>query len=164
MTRHSLSLGLIAVTVVAAVVLPWFLAADAAASPPMMVDAARVLAENVLGRGMVRSIRASPDGSQIMIRWESPTYHPDNGLIANRELIYGEAVLATSAILGQLRQVLRIRFTIMSGTTMLATGENRRGHGVALMLSTDLGGGAYVPLTPAVEQPSTPGGAAAQEI
>ncbi|MGH2436400.1 MAG: hypothetical protein ACRDFA_05350, partial [bacterium] len=120
MVRNSLAFMVAAVMV---------LVAEAAASPPLMLDAARVLAENVLGRGMVRSIRASPDGSQILIRWESPTYHPDNGLIGNRELMYGEAVLATSAIMGQLREVHRIRFTIMSGTTMLATGENRRGQG-----------------------------------
>lgn len=147
-----------------AVILPWLWMADAIAGPPLMLDAARVLAENVLGRGMVKSIRATQDGAQIMIRWESPTYHPDNGLIANRELMYGEAVLATSAIMGQLHQVLRIRFTILSGTTMLATGENRRGHGVALMLSTDLGGGAYVPLAPTVKPPTTPVGGTAQEI
>lgn len=150
--------------ILAAVVLPWLWVADAIAGPPIMLDAARVLAENVLGRGMVKSVRATPDGAQIMIRWESPTYHPDNGLIANRELMYGEAVLATSAIMGQLPQVLRIRFTILSGTMMLATGENRRGRGVALMLSTDLGGRTYTPLAPTVEQRNTPAGGTAQEI
>lgn len=150
--------------ILTAVALPWFWVADAIAGPPMMLDAARVLAENVLGRGMVKSVRATPDGAQIMIRWESPTYHPDHGLIANRELMYGEAVLATSAIMGQLPQVLRIRFTILSGTMMLATGENRRGRGVALTLSTDLGGGAYAPPAPTIKQPSTPAGGTAQEI
>jgi len=158
MSRRALALMLVAV------VLPWFWVANAVAGAPMMLDAARVLAENVLGRGMVRSIRASPDGAQILIRWESPTYHPDNGVIANRELIYGEAVLATNSIMGQLPQVLRIRFTILSGTSMLATGENRRGRGVALMLSTDLGGGAYVPPVPVIKRPTAPAGGTAQEI
>lgn len=133
--------------------------------PPLITDAARVLAENVLGRGMVKSVRSSADGSEILIRWESPTYHPDNGLVANRELMYSEAILATNSIMGQLQQVRRIRFTILNGARMLATGENRRGRGVALMLSRDLGGGAYLPpAKPAVDQPTAPTGGTAQEI
>ena len=94
-------------------VITWILAAPAAAMPPALHEAARNIAENILGPGQVRSVRATDDGSQLLIRWESPTYRRANGVPANRDLMYGEAVLATNAIMGQLRQVSRIRFTIL---------------------------------------------------
>jgi hypothetical protein len=77
--------------------------------------------------------------------------------------MYGEAVLATNALLGQLRQVARIRFTILQGGQMLATGESSRGHGLSLQFSSGLGGGMYTPPEPKVDRrPATRG--TAQEI
>lgn len=141
----------------------WILAAPAAGSPAALHEAARTIAENILGPGQVRSVRATDDGSQLLIRWESPTYRLANGVPANRDLMYGEAVLATNAILGQLRQVARIRFTILQGGQMLATGESSRGHGLSLQFSSGLGGGIYTPPEPKVDpRPATRG--TAQEI
>lgn len=149
---------------VLALVISWILAAPASAGAPVLLDAARTIAENVLGPGQVRSVRATDGGSHILIRWESPTYRPANGVPANRELMYGEAVLATNAILGQLRQVARIRFTILQGGHMLATGESARGRSLSLQFSSELGGGLYVPPNPKVDErrPATRG--TAQEI
>ena len=146
-----------------ALTISWILAAPAAAGPPVLLEAARTLAENVLGPGQVRSVRATDDGSQILIRWESATYRRANSVSANRELMYGEAVLATNAILGQLRQVARIRFTILQGGHMLATGESARERGLSLQFSSELGGGTYTPPDPKVDRRPATGGTA-QEI
>lgn len=140
------------------------LASAAPAAPPVLLEAARDLAENVLGPGTVKSVRSTDDGTQILIRWESPTFTRALTVEDAREMMYGEALLATGAILGQLRGIQRIRFTVLRTERMLATGENVRGQGVRITFVPELGG-AYTPPAPKQEKKRAPGGgAAAQEI
>lgn len=118
----------------------------ALAAPASVITLARNLAENILGAGSVKSLRAAHGESELLIRWESPTYREANDQAYNRDLLYGEAVLTMNAILGRLPQVLRVRFVIMKGDRMLATGESWRARGgVSLAFGPELGGGAYIP-------------------
>jgi len=124
----------------------------------------RVVAENVLGSGPVISARVSEDGAQAFIRWESVTYKPTNRLAATRELMLTEAQLVTGSVIGQLSPIERIRFTIVKQGRMLATGENRRGGGVIVMFSKEIGGGVARP-TSSKRDPDRPrGGEAAREL
>lgn len=136
----------------------------AIASSALLVDAARSLAENVLGSGTITSLRSAHDGRELLIRWESPTYQEAKARVVNRELMYGEAVLATSAILGRLQEVVRIRFVIVKGGRMLATGENWRARGVSLAFGTVLGGGTYTPPPVPKSDHRKPAGTPSQEI
>jgi len=148
---------------VLALTITWILSSPAAAAPPTLPEAARTLADNVLGAGSVTAIRTSDDGTQVLMRWESPTYRQANHRSQSRESIYGEAVLATNAILGRLHRVTRIRFAIFQGRRMLATGESIRGRGVTLRFSLALGGDVYVPPEPRGDR-KAPTRGAAQEI
>ena len=127
-------------------------------------EAILALTENILGRGTVISVRTTDDDGQALMRWESATYRSSNTLPTTRDLIYGEAELATGSIMGRLPQVVRVRFTIMRKNTMLATGENRRGRGVSLVFSSQLGGGTLHPGDPVLYDPSRSGGDSGKEM
>lgn len=99
-------------------------------------------AENVLGQGSVKAVRVSTD-TTVAMRWEAATYKPQNSVAASRELLYAEAALVTSAILGSLRDVRRIAFTMVWGEQVLATGEVSRSQSLALRFAPRLGGGIY---------------------
>ena len=127
-------------------------------------EAVLALAENVLGAGSVKSVRTTDNGAQVLIRWESATYRPANDLPTTRELMYAEAVLTTNSVMGLLPQVVRVRFTILEGVRMLATGENWRGRGVSLAFATELGGGTYKAPQPKVDPHKKPGADVAREM
>ncbi len=150
----------VAATAVFVLAYPHLQAAIAGSIP--VVDAARTLAENVLGSGSIKSLRSAHGGNELLIRWESPTYRESYDRAYKRELMYGEAVLTSNAIIGQLQQVIRIRFVIVKGDRMLATGETWRARGVSLTFGTDLGGGVYVaPVEPKTNR-SKPSGKESQ--
>ena len=119
--------------------------ATAQAHAAALSEAILALAENILGRGTVISVRTTDDDGQALMRWESATYRSSNTLPTTRHLVYGEAELATGSIMGRLPQIVRVRFTIMRKNTMLATGENWRGRGVTMVFSSQLGGGMLKP-------------------
>ncbi len=127
------------------------------AEAAVLSEAVHALAENILGSGAVISVRTTENEAQALVRWESATYRPANALPTTRNLIYGEAELATGSIMGRLPQIVRIRFTIVRRNRMLATGENWRGRGVTLVFSSELGGGIMHPGDP-VYDPSRKGG------
>lgn len=126
-----------------------------AASP---ADVVRNLAENVLGSGVVKAIRITADGRTVLLRWESATYRTPRALEITRELLYAEAVLTTGSIMGRLPEITQVRFTIMQGSQVLATGMNRRGEGVRLVFATHLGGGTYIPAPPNGDPTKSTGG------
>lgn len=130
----------------------------------ILLEAVRALAENVLGPGSVISVRASDDGAQVLMRWESATYKPTNHRPVTREMMYGEAQLATGSVMGQMHQIVRIRFTIVKKNQMLATGENWRGRGVIMAFSTQLGGGVMKPSDPVYDPTRQRGGEGAKEF
>ncbi len=131
----------------AIIVIGWMLLAvvSVQAQEVTVPEAARALAENVLGEGQVKMIRATDGVATILIRWESATYKAEHSQAVSRELLYYEALLTSNAIIGQLPQVVRIRFTLLQGERMLATGEASRTKGVSVMFSPSMGGGLYVP-------------------
>lgn len=103
---------------------------------------AKSIAENVLGRDTVKTARVSADATAVM-RWEAATYRPQNSIAASRELLYDEASLVTGAILGSLRDVRRITFTMVRGEQVLATGEVSRSQDLVLRFVPQLGGGTH---------------------
>jgi hypothetical protein len=107
-----------------------------------LVQTVRSLAENVLGRGMVRWVRVSSD-STVVMRWEAATYKPTNSREASRELLYGEAALVTGAVLGPLQDIHRLTFSMVRGEQVLATGDISRSHGLTLTFSPVMGGGTH---------------------
>lgn len=132
----------------------------AEAEGPSMIQMIRQLAENVLGPGTVKGVTVTDSGATVLMRWESATYKPENKPQATRDMMYGEAELATGSVLGALKNIARIRFSMMRrDNQMLAGGENRRGIGVVLTFSSLLGGGIYTP--PAPKGDSKSGGTSA---
>jgi len=115
------------------------------------------LAENVLGAGQVTSVRTTDNDATVLMRWQSATLKPSNTPDVTRELLYAEAVLTSNSIMGPMNQISRIRFTILHGDQMLATGQATRLYGVSLMFAPALGGGSYhVPA--GAPRPTPPGG------
>lgn len=127
----------IAVVGVALVVL-----AAGAASPVRAQDAtiARNLAENVLGRGLVRTSRLSSDGRSLEMVWASATFKPTNLLPQTRELLRVEAEFASASIFRVLTGVRDLQFEIVLGTRSLCTGAASRDRPFRITYPKDLGG------------------------
>lgn len=155
-----LATGVLTITLLLAAV-----QADAAVPPKSPKDeklqTARSLAENVLGSGTVKSLSLVEDGTKILMRWESATYRPANKMAATRELLYAEAELATGSILGRIKEVAAVRFSILIKDQTMATGENLRGKGVSMVFAAALGGGTYTPRPPSDPKGSDRGGTSA---
>ena len=124
---------------------------EGSSAGPAIREMARTLAENVLGRGTVQSVRI--EANQLLMTWESATFRPANDLAETRELLYAEAELATGSVMGRIREITAIHFVITAGRNRLAGGVNARGVGISLTFAAYLGGGPYVPNP----TPSTPG-------
>lgn len=135
-------------------------AAEAKAAEPKaqpVAEAVRNIAESVLGADTVKIVKMADGGRTALIRWESATYRPTIKLADTREILYGEAMLTTSAVLSQMRSIVRIRFTLVRGTRMLATGVNHRGRGLIIAFAIELGGGIYSPQFEEEPAPQAPG-------
>lgn len=138
--------------------------AHAAPAQPSDVAAAtliRSLAENVLGSGLIRALSVTESGATVLMRWEAATYRSKQKPEETREQLFGEAELVTGSIMGGMRSVSRIRFTMSRRDgQILASGVNARGPGVSLIYSALLGGGTRTSGTPAPEKtsPNTGGG------
>ena len=122
------------------------LVVDAGAQP--ITEMARNLAENVLGRGVVTAVRLAPDGQTLHLRWTSPTFRPEQAASQARGQIYGEAELATGAVLGKLRGIMTLRFTVFGEGQIVAVGFNTRGEGITIVYASRLGGGSVSPTVP----------------
>lgn len=117
------------------------------------------LAENVLGQNAVKAVRTSADAT-VSIRWEAATYRPQNSLAATRELLYAEAGLVTGSILGSVRDVRRITFTLVRGGQTLAAGEITPSRDLVLRFASHLGGGQYARPASQLKVPASGGGRA----
>jgi len=153
----------IAAVVVAVV---FSLSATAAAqseSKPIAVQVqARSLAENVLGSGLIRGISITEGGATLLMRWEAATYRPQNKVDSTRAQLFGEAELVTGSIMGGIRSISRIRFSMArKDGQVLATGVNVRGPGVSLTFSQFLGGGVHQSAPPKANDTPQPGGSSA---
>lgn len=101
---------------------------------------ARNLAENILGKGVVRSSRMANGGRSVVMVWESATYKPANPLAYTRELLLAEAQLASSGIFRVLTAVQDVQFEIMVSKRSLAKGAARRHLPMIITYARDLGG------------------------
>ncbi|MGH2373187.1 MAG: hypothetical protein ACREJ4_16875 [Candidatus Methylomirabilaceae bacterium] len=101
---------------------------------------AKNLAENILGKGQVRSSRVVNDGRRVEIVWESATFKLKNTRDHTRELLRVEAEFAASAIFRVLTDVHEIQFQIVLGKRSLATGSASRARPLLVTYATDLGG------------------------
>lgn len=112
--------------------------------PPVPIPTqVRSLAENVLGTGLIRSISITEGGATVLMRWEAATYRREHKPEVAKEQLFGEAELVTGSIMGGIRSVSRIRFSMArKDGQVLASGVNTRGPGVTLTFSPLLGGGS----------------------
>jgi hypothetical protein len=101
---------------------------------------ARHLAENILGKGQVRSSRTTNGGRGLAMTWESATYRPQHAPSQTRELLEAEAGLAWGAILRVLRHVEVLEFEITLNDRRLCTGTASRARPMVITYSRDLGG------------------------
>jgi hypothetical protein len=109
------------------------------ASPDHAV-VARNLAENILGKGVVRSSRMADEGRSVIMVWESATYKPANSLAYTRELLLAEVQLASGAIFRVLTAVQDVQFEITLNKRSLAKGTARRHLPLLITYARDLGG------------------------
>lgn len=109
-----------------------------------LITQVRSLAENVLGTGLIRGVSVTEGGATVLMRWEAATYRPEHKAEYARNQLFGEAELVTGSIMGGVRSVSRIRFSMARRDgQVLASGVNTRGPGVTLTFSALLGGGSY---------------------
>jgi hypothetical protein len=134
----ALAVGLLAVSLVAAALLTAGTAPGLAADDQAVI--ARNLAENVLGKGVVRSSRMANGGRSVIMVWESATYKPANPLAHTRELLLAEVHLAVGGIFRVLTAVQDVQFEIMLSKRSLATGTARRNLPMIITYARDLGG------------------------
>lgn len=117
-----------------------------APAPPAPVRAgvdaatiARNLAENVLGRGLVRTSRIRDGGRGLLITWESATFKPTNPASHTRDLLQTEAQFAAESIFRGLTDLRDIDFEILSGTRSLCTGRASRDRPFRIAFARGLG-------------------------
>lgn len=133
-------MGRVIAAVGAALVL---LAAGAGAPPARAQDAATIarnLAENVLGRDLVRTSRLSSDGRSLEMVWTSAMFKPAHPLPQTRELLRVEAEFASASIFRVLTGVRDLQFEIVLGKRSLCTGAASRDRPFRITYPKDLGG------------------------
>jgi len=125
-------------------VLIFLLVGPLSAAAPVRADAdqatiARNLAENVLGRGLVRASRVHDSGRGLTISWESATFKPANPASHAKDLLQAEAQFAAESILRVLGGIRDIDFEIVLGRRSLATGRASRDRPFRIAFAKDLG-------------------------
>ncbi|MDR7521981.1 MAG: hypothetical protein QN168_05900 [Armatimonadota bacterium] len=101
---------------------------------------ARNLAENILGKGLVRSSRLIEGGRTVDMVWESATYRSSNSTAFTRELLQVEAQFASEAIFRVLHDVRALQFQIVLGKRSLCSGRASRDRPIQITYTRDLGG------------------------
>lgn len=100
---------------------------------------ARNLAENILGKGQVRTSRVTSRGRTVEMIWESATYKPANPPAHTRELLLAEVQLVAGAIFRVLTSVDDLRFEIVLKKRSLCTGTVARGRPPVVAYARELG-------------------------
>lgn len=114
---------------------PAALAQDA----PETAVIAKNLAENILGKGQVRSSRIVGDGRKLEMTWESSTFKPSNTAAHSRDLLRVEAEFASAAVFRVLGGVREMDFEIVLGKRSLCTGSAGRERPLRVTFARDLG-------------------------
>jgi len=129
-------LAVVSVVVVVLGLVPGASAQDAATTATI----AKNLAENILGKGQVRSSRIVNDGRRLEIVWESATFKPANTRDHTRDLLRVEAEFAAASIFRVLTALREMQFEIVLGKRSLATGSASRERPLLVTYASDLGG------------------------
>jgi hypothetical protein len=112
-----------------------------AATPVEAEDAATVaknLAENILGKGTVRTSRVSNNGRLLTMVWESPTHRPGRPAAETRELLKAEVHLTWGAIASALTSVQNMEFEITAQKRSLCSGSVGRSRPFVITYTRDL--------------------------
>ncbi|MCL6640728.1 MAG: hypothetical protein K6T92_05080 [Candidatus Rokubacteria bacterium] len=112
----------------------------AAAPVDETADVAKTLAENILGKGQVRTSRSTNGGRRLAMVWESPTYRAHHPAAHTRDLLEAEVGLAWGAIWRVLPRVEALEFEITTGGRRLCTGTATRTRPLVIVYARDLGG------------------------
>jgi hypothetical protein len=120
------------------------LLAGAAPPPPVRAGTdpatiARNLAENVLGRGLVRTSRVHAGGRGLTITWESATFKASNLPSHTRDLLQTEAQFAAESIFRVLGEIRDIDFEILTGRRSLCIGRASRDRPFRIAFAPGLG-------------------------
>jgi hypothetical protein len=83
---------------------------------------ARNLAENILGKGLVRTSRVSADGRSLTMTWDSATFKPAHTAEHMRDLLRVEAQLTWGAITQVLVRIENFDFEILNQNQALCSG------------------------------------------
>lgn len=100
---------------------------------------AKNLAENVLGKGLVRTSRVTDGGKSVVMVWETATYKPTNTQQFTRELLQTEAQFVAAAIFRVLTGVRALQFEIVRGRRSLCNGEYSRDRPPRITYAPELG-------------------------
>lgn len=100
---------------------------------------ARNLAENILGRGLVKTSRATGGGRSFFLAWESATFKPTHAPSHSREMLAAEVSLVSSAIFRVIRLAETLGFEIHHGRRILCTGRHSRDGSPEITFARELG-------------------------
>ncbi len=114
----------------------------AAVAPPATADdnatIAKNLAENILGKGSVRSTRIADGGRSVVMVWDSATYKAANSAAHTRELLQVEAELTSGAVFQVMRAVQEFRFEILLARQSLCSGSVGRNRPISITFAPRL--------------------------
>jgi hypothetical protein len=99
---------------------------------------AKNLAENILGKGLVRSTRVTDNGRTVAMVWESATFKPANTLAHTRELLRVEVHLTSGAIFRVLRGVQEFQFEILLQKRAICSGSVGRSRPMQIAFAPGL--------------------------
>ena len=112
-------------------------AEEARRRPPDPEVVARNLVENIIGPGTVKEVKVDRDKKAVAVTVESTQFRPEKPRQELRELLEAEAVLATQAILQQLREYEQATATLVYQGKTVAVGVATRGSEKITMTYVD---------------------------
>lgn len=101
---------------------------------------ARNLAENILGKGVVRSTKVTDNGRTVAMVWDSATFKPTSAPAHTRDLLRVEAQLTSGAIFQVLRDVQEFQFEIFLSKRSLCSGSVGRNRPISITFAPNLRG------------------------
>lgn len=112
-------------------------AEEARRRPPDPAVIAKNLVENIIGSGTVKDVRIDRDRKAVAVTVESTQFKPEAPRQKLRELLEAEAVLATQAVLQQLREYEQATATLVHQGKTIAVGAAARGSEKITMTYVD---------------------------
>ena len=110
---------------------------EASRRPPEPDLIARNLVENIIGSGTVKDVKVDKAKKTIAVTFESTQFKPERPKKELRDLLEAEAILATGAILAQMRDYGQVTATLVKDGKILATADAARGRDKPTMTFVD---------------------------